>query len=147
MFLPYNFFLQRLSFQSANMTFLFSHLDYTCVCVRERECYMYISGFVVVVQLLSCLTFLRHHRLQPTRLLYPWNPPGKNTGVGYHALLHGIFPTQGSNPHLLNCKRILFISEPLRKPVCIRQTSLHIFIDCIHLLYNVIHRFLFLFFF
>ena len=31
--------------------------------------------------------------------------PGKNTGVGCHALLQGIFPTQGSNPcllHLLN---------------------------------------------
>ena len=24
------------------------------------------------------------HRLQPTRLLYPWNSPGKNTGVGCH---------------------------------------------------------------
>ena len=27
--------------------------------------------------------------------------PGKNTGVGCHALLRGTFPTQGSNPHLL----------------------------------------------
>ena len=27
--------------------------------------------------------------------------PGKNTGVGCHALLRGIFPTQGSNPHLV----------------------------------------------
>ena len=27
--------------------------------------------------------------------------PGKNTGVGYHALLQGIFPTQGPNPCLL----------------------------------------------
>ena len=27
--------------------------------------------------------------------------PGKNTGVGCHALLQGIFPTQGSNPGLL----------------------------------------------
>ena len=27
--------------------------------------------------------------------------PGKNTGVGCHALLQGIFPTQGSNPYLL----------------------------------------------
>jgi len=26
--------------------------------------------------------------------------PGKNTGVGCHALLQGIFPTQGSNPGL-----------------------------------------------
>ena len=30
----------------------------------------------------------------------PWDSPGKNTGVGCHALLQGIFPTQGSNPHL-----------------------------------------------
>ena len=28
--------------------------------------------------------------------------PGKNSGVGYHALLQGIFPTQGSNLHLLH---------------------------------------------
>ena len=33
--------------------------------------------------------------------------PGKNTGVGYHALLQGIFLTQGSNPHLLHCRRTL----------------------------------------
>ena len=34
--------------------------------------------------------------------------PGKNTGVGYHALLQGIFPTQGSNPGLLNCRQTLW---------------------------------------
>jgi len=33
-------------------------------------------------------------------LLCPWDSPGKNTGVGYHALSQRIFPTQGSNPHL-----------------------------------------------
>ena len=32
----------------------------------------------------------------------------KNTGVGCHALLQGIFPTQGSNPHVLNCRWILY---------------------------------------
>ena len=32
---------------------------------------------------------------------------GKNTGVGCHALLQGIFPTQGSNPGLPLCRRIL----------------------------------------
>ena len=31
----------------------------------------------------------------------PWDSPGKNTGVGCHALLQGIFPTQGLNLHLL----------------------------------------------
>ena len=30
------------------------------------------------------------------RLLCPWNSPGKNTGVGSHSLLQGIFPNQGS---------------------------------------------------
>ena len=44
---------------------------------------------------------LRPRGLQPTRLLCPWDSPGKNTGVGCHAILQGIFPTQGSNPHLL----------------------------------------------
>ena len=34
---------------------------------------------------------------QATRLLCPWDSPGKKTGVGCHALLQGIFPTQGSN--------------------------------------------------
>ena len=34
----------------------------------------------------SCLT-LRPHRRQPTRLLCPWDSPGKNTGVGCHFLL------------------------------------------------------------
>ena len=34
--------------------------------------------------------------------------PGKNTGVGCHFLLQGIFPTQGSNWHLLHCRRILY---------------------------------------
>ena len=32
-----------------------------------------------------------------TRLLCPWDPPGKNTGVGCHFLLQGIFLTQGSH--------------------------------------------------
>jgi len=38
---------------------------------------------------------------------------GKNTGVGCHALLQGIFPTQGSNPGFLHCRWILY---HLRKP-------------------------------
>ena len=46
--------------------------------------------------------------LQPSRLLCPWDFPGKNTGVGCQALLQGIFPTQGSNPGLLHCKWILY---------------------------------------
>ena len=39
--------------------------------------------------------------MEPTRLRCPWDSAGKNIGVGCHALLQGIFPTQKSNPHLL----------------------------------------------
>ena len=34
--------------------------------------------------------------------------PGKNTGVCWHALLQGIFSTQGSNPGLPHCRLILY---------------------------------------
>ena len=41
---------------------------------------------------------LRLHGLQPTKLLCPWDSPGKDAGVGCHALLQEMFLTQGSNP-------------------------------------------------
>ena len=56
------------------------------------------------------------HRLEPTRLLYPWNSPGKNTGVGWHALLQGIFLTQGSNLYLLCLLLWQEGSSPLAPP-------------------------------
>ena len=43
----------------------------------------------------------------PTRLVSLWNSPGKNTGVGCHFLLLGIFPTLGPNPGL-HCSWILY---------------------------------------
>ena len=50
----------------------------------------------------SCQTLLQPpHGLQSTRLLWPWDFPGKNTGTGCHFLLQRIFPTQGSDPHFL----------------------------------------------
>ena len=44
---------------------------------------------------------LQPHGLQPTRVLCAWDSLGKNTAVDCHTLLQGIFPTQGSKPHLL----------------------------------------------
>ena len=38
--------------------------------------------------------------------------PGKNTGVGCHALLQGIFPTQGWDPGPLHCRRSLYQLSP-----------------------------------
>ena len=37
-----------------------------------------------------------------------WNSLGKNTGVGSHSFLQGIFPTQGLNLGLLYCRWILY---------------------------------------
>ena len=51
---------------------------------------------------------LQPHILQPTRLLCPWNSPGKNTGMCSHSLLQEIFLTQGSNLGLLYCRQILY---------------------------------------
>ena len=39
---------------------------------------------------------------QAHQALLSWDSLGKNTRVSYHFLLQGIFPTQGSNPHLLH---------------------------------------------
>ena len=54
-----------------------------------------------------------------TRLLLPWDSPGKNTEVGFHALLQGIFLSQGLNPHLLwlLIAGRLFAAEPPGKPM------------------------------
>ena len=54
--------------------------------------------------------------LQPSRLLCPCNCPGKNTGVGFHALLLGLVPILGSIPHLLHLLHWQMGSLPLVPP-------------------------------
>ena len=66
--------------------------------ISEVNKYFFCCCYCLVAQ--SCLT-LQSHGLQSTRLLCPWDFPGKNAGVGCHFLLQGIFPTPGSNLHLL----------------------------------------------
>jgi len=48
------------------------------------------------------------HELQPTRFHCPWNSPGKNSRMGCHSLLQGIFLTQGSNLGILHCRQFLY---------------------------------------
>ena len=49
-------------------------------------------------------------------ILCPRDSPGKNTGVGCHFLLQGIFLTQGSNLGLLYCSQILYHLSNLGGP-------------------------------
>ena len=58
-----------------------------------------INSSVHVCQVTSVMSdSLQPHGLEPARLLYPRDSPGKNTGVGCHALLQGIFPNPGIEP-------------------------------------------------
>ena len=51
-----------------------------------------------------------------SRLLCPWNSPGRNTGVGFRSLLQEIFPVQVSNPCLLHLLHWQAGSLPLAPP-------------------------------
>ena len=70
--------------------------------------------------------------LRPYGLYSPWNSPGQNTGVGSLPLLQGIFATQGLNPGLPHCRRILYqlshkgsprILEWVAYPFCSRSSK------------------------
>ena len=63
-----------------------------------------MCGFYANAMPLKSLSSVRLFAIpwtEPYQLLSPWDFPGKNTGVGCHFLLQGIFPTQVSNPRLL----------------------------------------------
>ena len=82
----------------------YSRLVVIVIIVIRREGLGFVCVCVCVCVLLSRSVVsisLQPLGLQPTRLLCPWNFPGKNTWVGCHFFLQGIFPTQGSNPRLL----------------------------------------------
>ena len=55
----------------------------------------------------SCPTLCKPMDCSPPGSSVHGDSPGKNTGVGCHFLLQGIFFTQGSNLGLLHCRRIL----------------------------------------
>ena len=55
-----------------------------------------------------CLTLCDPMDCRPPGSSVHMDSPGKNTGVGCHALFQGIFPTQGLNPGLLHYRQILY---------------------------------------
>ena len=60
----------------------------------------YIRAHACAAQL--CLSLCDPMDCVLSRLLCPWDSPGKDIGVGYHTLFHGLILTQGSNAHLLH---------------------------------------------
>ena len=75
----------------------------------------HIEGkYIMRTCVLSCPIFasLRPHGLQHTRLLRPWNAPGKSTGVGHHFLLQGNLPCPGMEPESPALAVGFFTTEP-----------------------------------
>ena len=60
------------------------------------------------------------HGLEPTRLLCPWNFPGKNTGVGCHFFFQGIFATQELNLCLL-CQQANSLPLSQELMLCLKE--------------------------
>ena len=91
-----------------------------CCCCRSGHCFLltltlrqnrppdsvYSAVLCLVTQ--SCLTLCDPMECSLPGSSVHGDSPGKNTGVGCHALFQGIFPIQGSNPGLPHCRRILY---------------------------------------
>ena len=65
------------------------------------------QGLLTLVLVAQSCPILCNPMEYSSMLLCPRNFPGKNTGVGCHFLLQGIFPTQRSNLGLHPCRQIL----------------------------------------
>ena len=72
--------------------------------------FLIILFFCLVAK--SCLTFLQPYGVQPAGLLCPWDSPGKNTGVGCHFLLQGIFLTWSQTCVSFIGRQILYYCAP-----------------------------------
>ena len=81
-----------------------------CCLPQQSIWHLYYSAllFSFKVKLLSRVHLFATPWTIATRLLRPWDFPGKNTGVGCHFLLQEIFPTQELNPGLPHCRKTLY---------------------------------------
>ena len=95
------------TYADIEMQFSIYHLTqmsmYFCLFVCDRK--VPINSFYKEDHSVMFNSWQTH---EPTRLPCPWNSPGRNTGVGCHFLLQGIFLTQEWNPGLPHCKQSLY---------------------------------------
>ena len=109
--------------QSPRMTFSHCHDFEGPPAVRKIPfCFLLKTSSVLSCSVMS--DSLKPHGLQPTRLLCPWDSPGKNTGVCCHFLLQVIFPTQGSNLGLLHGRQFLYFLRHQRNSKCIVKDTI-----------------------
>ena len=83
---------------------------------------MIINCMCLVAQ--SCPTLCNPMDCSPPGFSVHGDSPGKNTGVGCHALLQGTFLTQGLNPGLPHCRWILYRLSHQGSPInCIAKNN------------------------
>ena len=80
-----------------------------CVCVCVCVCF--------IAQ--SCPTLCDLMDCSPPGSSVHGDFPGKNTAVGFHALLQGIIPSGGLNPGLLHCGWILYKLNHRGSHICV----------------------------
>ena len=96
----------------------------TWILYKLTRCNRYMPNMLVLcAKLLQCCLTLCDPMdcSQLIRFLCPWDSPSKDTWVGFHALLQGIFLTQGSNPcllRLLHWQAGFLPLAPPGKPIC-----------------------------
>ena len=110
------------------------------MALQTRLLCVYVSHLVV-------FDSLQPHELQPTRLLCLWNSSGKNTGVGSHSFLQGIFSIKGLNLCLLHCRQILYSLSQQGNPDKLYTYLIYILFfllankNCIYLVSNFSFKF------
>ena len=137
-------------FQNYNLTFFnyWSVADLQC-CVNFRYTAKWFSYAVLCI-----VTQLSPILCDPMDCSLPGSSvhrdsPGQNTEAGCHALLQGIFPTQGMNPGLLLCRWILYhlshqgspgilerVAYPFSIGVFPTQGSIWVLLHCRQILYQ-----------
>ena len=111
--------LQARTLEWVAISFSISQLLKPKRCASPCLLYIILSAnvqFILKDPCCAVLCLAVSDSLQPHGLHSPRNSPGQNTGVGSLSLLQGIFPTQGLNPGLPHCRRILYCLNHQRNP-------------------------------
>ena len=84
---------------------MLQHLAHSLIALRVN---LKLSRISVCVCTLSCVQLFLTPWTVAARFFCPWDSPSKNTRVGCHFLIQGIFLTHGSNPSLPYSRQILY---------------------------------------
>ena len=115
--------LYQLSYQGSTMDISRSHQSWWIIWAKHWATFPSFVEPSFVLGMHACLILCSPMDCNPPASSVHGDSPGKNTEVGCHALLQGIFPTQGSKPVLLHCRWILYHLNHQKNPIYIHTHS------------------------